>query len=96
MSDVTISLSGNGFALTVPSDLSGRTHTLDIPLNLGGLKIIRKALMARQQETDRRIGTPASPTQSMVEAWLVEERRMAREKPLVIEGLDLSNIDLDL
>lgn len=96
MTDVTISLSGSGFALTLPSDHSGRTHTLDIPFSLEGLKAIRKALTARQRETDRRLGNASSPTQAMVEAWLVEERRMQREKPLVIEGLDLSNIDLDL
>lgn len=96
MTAVTITLSGSGLALTVPSDVSGATHTLEVPLNLGGLKIIRKVLTARERESDRRIGNASSPTQEMVEKWLSEERRMLAQKPLVIDGLDLSNIDLDL
>lgn len=96
MSDITITLSGASFALCVPSDITGGTHLVQIPFSLEGMKIIRKVLMARQKEADRRIGNASSPTQAMVESWLATERRLAREKPLVIEGLDLSGIDLDL
>ena len=102
MSDVTISLSGQGLALTFPSDVSGRTHTLEVPMNIGGLQIIRKALMARQREEDRRLGTQASPTQAMVEEWLATERRERKEAAAKVEpshiiaGLDLSTLDLDL
>lgn len=96
MTGVTIALSASGLALTFPSDTCGRTHTIEVPLNIGGLKIIQKALRARAVEYDRRIGNPASPTQYMVEEWLAAERKALVAKPLLIEGLDLSGIDLDL
>lgn len=95
MTAPTISLSGLGLSITFPSDHTGRTHTVEVPMNLGGLKIIRKALMARQQESDRRIGNHSSPTQQMVNEWLEADRRELAKKPLIAD-LDLSSIDLDL
>lgn len=93
---VTINLAGAGLSLSVPSDVTGGTHSVAVPFTMEGMKIIRKVLMARQREADRRIGNTSSPTQDMVEKWLSEERRQLAVKPLVIEGLDLSGIDLDL
>jgi len=104
MTDCTISLCAVGFALTIPSDSSGRTHTIEVPQSVGGLKIIHRVLMDRQRAADRRIGHVASPTQVMVEQWLRIEaenhRKMLeedRKKKLLPDlDIDLSSIDLDL
>lgn len=92
---VTVALAGANLLVTVPSPVEGRSHVLEIPLTVGGLKALRKLLQNREHAADRRLATPASPTQQMVQEWLAEERRISATKPL-FEGLDLSSIDLDL
>lgn len=109
---VTISLGAHGgFELTVPSTLEGRTHVVLVPGDSSGLTIIRKVLSARAKAVSRlEIGNAASPTQSMVEAWLREERqRRAFEKleeaeeketkrqvaaKAAVAGIDLGDLDL--
>lgn len=95
MSDPTIRLAGANLLVTVPSELEGRGHTVEIPCTEGGLRIIRKLLRKREIERDRRIATQASPTQQMVEEWLAIEARENAKKPL-LPDLDLASIDLDL
>lgn len=104
MTDCTIRLNGAGFSVTIPSDISGNTHTLEVPQSLGGLRILRKILSDRQREEDRRIGTGSSPTQQMVEEWLRTEADILRreqeeerkKKLLPDSGIDITGIEIDL
>ncbi len=41
-----------------------------VPMTLQGLAIIRHVLQERTRTTERRIGTPAVPVQSLVDAWM--------------------------
>lgn len=103
---VTISLSGDGFTLTVPSANGAGPHDVQVPGTLSGLSIIRKVLTARAQAQaayEMKIGFTASPTQAQVEAWLSEDRRVrAAEKTAteravdqgVLSGLNLGELDL--
>lgn len=65
--------------MSLPIDLAGdrfvvdlSTHAVHIPATLKGIKCLQRLLRARQDRTrtDKRIGTDASPTQSMIDAWL--------------------------
>lgn len=97
----TISLapSGNLF-LEIPSVLAeGRSHTVEIPLSLSGLSLLKKVLTERAKAADLRIGTLASPVASDIERFLrqrqAEDRIAARE---VVKALapELEEIELEL
>lgn len=73
---ITLNAAG-GFDLKVPSTLEGRSHTIHVPANLGGISVMRKVLSAQAKEIasyERKLGFEASPTQAQVEAWLTQER----------------------
>lgn len=80
---VTIALSASGFVLTVPSTLEGRSHTIQVPGDEAGVKIIRKVLTERQKAFAKlEIGHAASPTQAMVQEWLRQDRTARAEAAL--------------
>jgi hypothetical protein len=111
MSAVTIALSASGgFTLTVPSTLEGRFHTIQVPGDESGIKVMRKVLAERQKASRREIGHDASPTQAMVMAWIKQdkavraeakaraeeekEEKRATEAKALIGDLDLGDLDL--
>jgi hypothetical protein len=75
---VSISLNAaGGFDLKVPSTLEGRSHTIHVPANMGGIAVMRKVLSAQAKEIsayERKLGFEASPTQAQVNAWLAQDR----------------------
>lgn len=90
--------------LQIPSPTSNRTRSLVIPLSIDGLKLIRKTLQHQEYDTDTRLGTPASPTQEQVNAWLAANKTAkAAKHPAIVKevikekyNLDLSDLDLTL
>lgn len=89
-----VSLAPNGFAVELPDPVTGASYPIVVPLTLKGLMVLQKILRERERET-RRIGSDSSPVQQMVDAWLLEDRKRVQAAPLV-EGLDLSSLEIDL
>lgn len=105
MSDITLSLSSEGFLrLRIPSVVDEtQTSSIDIAPSPEGVKAIIKILRARQREAKALIGTDAHPVRSQVEAWLAAdraqraaERREAATKQLSALDVTLAALDLDL
>lgn len=70
----SLSLSPSGdLLLSIPSP-TGEAQTVLVPFSVEGLRVIRKVLLARESEPDQRLGHWSEPTQSMVEAFLRNER----------------------
>lgn len=108
---VTVALSKDAskFAVSVPGVGPGnKTHTLLLPVDMDGLRIMFDLLFARRRydedEAKATLGTPAAPTQAIVDAWLrnggrIEDDAVRAEQKLLKdygqEGLDLAN-SLDL
>ena len=94
MKQVMIELGPNHTILvTIPSDVSELTHTVSIPMSLGGLATLKKLLTERAKYGDRRIATEASPVQAQIELWLHMER-LERNKQQALPDLDLTLGDL--
>ena len=83
--------------LSIPSDISHRSHDVTIPLTVDGLYLIQSVLSARKTSTDRRIGTPAAPTQRMIEAFLVKKEQAQREElQIKYPNINLGDLKISL
>lgn len=89
-----VSLAPNGFHVELPDPVTGQSYPITIPLTLKGLMVLQKILRERERQVGR-IGHDSSPVQSMIEKWLLQDRERAVAVPL-LEGLDLTSLDLDL
>lgn len=101
MPNPTISLAPSGqIAIEIPSVLAeGRSHTVEVPLTLAGLSIIKKILTDRQRNEKPSIGSLGSPVASDIQRFLRErereDRALAKEsaqalaKKYAVEDLDL-------
>lgn len=112
MSHVTIAFDSASmrFVLTVPgTGPEAHPHQVRIPANCNGLTALVRFLQAREAgEPDTfTLGTAASPTQEMIEAFLRQggqvqrggkERASARESlsPSLLDEIDLSDLDIQL
>lgn len=90
--------------VTIPSP-SGKERSVLIPITTAGCKVLRTLLSEREEQklSDMTIGSRASPTQDMIDAWLrAEVRKEEVEKILPkpvsekFEKLGLGEIVLDL
>lgn len=89
--DPTISLAANGkLALTITSDSEANSgfhlgHTIEIPNNENGLRIINQILSARNDGKSK-LGQAGNPTQEMIKLWLAnkfeQDRLTARQEML--------------
>lgn len=96
MTNPTIRIVGDNFALTYTSTTSKTERELLIPLSQPAILV--RTLRSRQSAADLRIGNEASPTQHMVEAWLQsnEARIDVREAAAKREALEEKySINLD-
>lgn len=59
-----------GFRLIIPAVLGVFTHSVDIPCTWQGMMALRRLLIERERAPFARLGTPASPTQAMINEWL--------------------------
>ncbi len=99
MCEIALAPSGK-LALTIPS-ASGSSHTVEIPLTLDGLNLIKKTLLARQSEPVTTIGSAASPIAYEINKFLQnkakERAQKVQEKAALADDLlDLLNIELEL
>lgn len=76
---------GRHFTLHIPSEAGG-SHAVRIPVDQP--EALSRILVARQKEADRRIGTGASPTQAMIDAF-ISAHGVAKAAP----EPDFSNLD---
>lgn len=89
-----MSLAPNGFAVELPDPVTGQSYPIVVPLTLKGLMVLQKILREREREVGR-IGHPSSPVQQMIEQWLKEDRER-KDKEILVEGLDLTSLEIDL
>ena len=81
----TISLSASGNINIHFHHALGGLHTVEIPHNLNGMRLMHQILKARDQH-ETRLGELGNPTQAIVDAWLKnkkiqdEQDRQEREK----------------
>lgn len=97
-----IALAPSGaFALTIPSP-SGGERTIELPITLGGLKILEKVLRKQADlSAIKTIGTEASPIAYDIAKYLAKQAedratRIARRAAIADEILDLAGITLEL
>lgn len=64
-------------------------HTLTIPCNEAGLRVLRRILVARSYDDKPTIGKESSPIQYLVDAWL-QDHEVNRAVPM----LDLTGIEI--
>jgi len=79
----TIALSVNGnIDVTFYSGMIGQ-HTVEIPMNANGMRLIKQILTAREQ-AQTRLGELGNPTQAIIDAWLkskkVQDEQEAAER----------------
>lgn len=88
---VSLAASGN-IALEIPSVLAeGRSHTVEIPLSLAGLSLLKKILVERAREPVPSLGKKSSPVAADIHAFM--ERRDRENNAAVISKY---NIEIDL
>jgi len=87
-----IKLLGGDIIAQIPSP-SGGEQSVTIPLTLEGLRILKRILSAEpHREFGTRLGTPAEPTQALVNAWL----RSERQRTLATEVSDVEDLELEI
>lgn len=106
MTRFAISLDGASLRLHVPSAREGSDleYSITFPCTSQGAKALRRAIMERQVKPHGLLGTDASPTQQMVEAWLAEDAHeitrangtRASKIEAVAATIDVSSLDLSL
>lgn len=100
----TIFLAPSGaIAIEIPSVLAeGRSHTVEVPMTLAGLSIIKKILQDRQKaQRTPTIGTMGSPVASDIQRFLAqrerEDRAAAKENAMAVaKRYALEDLDLEL
>jgi hypothetical protein len=99
----TISLAASGnIAVEIPSVLAeGRSHTVEIPLTLAGLSLMKKILVERQRTARPTIGMTASPVASDIQAFLAKREREERAATAAhakafAKQFNLDEVELDL
>lgn len=99
MCEISLAPSGN-LALTIPSRKGG-SHKVEIPLNMDGLRLLKKTLEARAKESAPTIGMVASPTAYDIHQFLLTQQEKKRERiqrraAIADDILDLAGIELEL
>lgn len=99
----TIFLAPSGsIAVEIPSVLAeGRSHTVEIPLTLAGLSLLKKILVDRQRAARPTIGMMASPVASDIAAFLAKRDREDRANAkanaeAVAKRYALEDVELEL
>lgn len=99
----TIFLAPSGaIAVEIPSVLAeGRSHTVEIPLTLAGLSLLKKILVDRQRAVRPTIGMMASPVASDIAAFLAKRDREDRANAkanaeAIAQRYALEDIELEL
>lgn len=99
----TIFLAPSGaIAVEIPSVLAeGRSHTVEIPLTLAGLSLLKKVLVDRQRQARPTVGMMASPVASDIARFMAQRDREDRANAkanaqAVTEKYKLEDIDLEL
>ena len=99
----TVFLAPSGaIALEIPSVLAeGRSHTVEIPLTLAGLSLLKKVLVDRQRQARPTVGMMASPVASDIAKFMAQRDREDRANAkanarAVTEKYRLEDIDLEL
>ena len=89
----TISLAPSGnLLLEIPSVLAeGRSHSVEIPLTLGGISLLKKILIERSRDPLPSIGKRSAPVAADISAFLEKQER---EK--VTQTLNKFKIEIDL
>lgn len=88
--------------MEIPSVLAeGRSHTIEVPLTLAGLSILKKILVDRQRSAKPSIGTMASPVASDIQRFLREREREDRavakaNAQALVTKYALEDLDLEL
>jgi hypothetical protein len=99
MCEISLAPSGN-FRLTIPSSAGG-SHSVEIPLTMDGVRLLKKTLEARVKEVRPTIGMIASPTAADIHKFLqsqADERRerIAKRAAIADDILELAGIELEL
>lgn len=94
--EIRLAPNGTHFILQMKDEMG-----IEVPISATGAKVIADILRARQFAPRPKIGTPAFPLQSVVDAWVVQDQRKkaleakkALEDRLTAVGLDDLEIDL--
>lgn len=100
MKDITLHLGPDDTVVAfIPSLVTEGGHSVQIPLNVDGVKALRNILQSRKREARATIGTSASPTQQQINAFLAsmrkdQEQRVSKKIEEIAPGLDLSDINI--
>lgn len=91
----TISLTPSGrLQLEFPSTHAWAGYSIKIDATLGGLKLLTDILQAQANKGVTALGTRGAPTQSVVDAWLKEDKLRRKESKKAELGFELEGIDV--
>ena len=72
------------------------TVSVEIPVSAAGAEAIARILRERQYAPRPKIGTPAFPTQHVINIWMKEDARRKYEAERADLGIDLDELEIEL
>jgi len=87
----TITLAASGNIAVHFYHAENSLHTVEIPHNLNGMRLLHQILKARDQHQTR-LGELGNPTQAIVDAWLKSKKVQDEQEKLEREKQNLSDL----
>lgn len=89
--EIRLAPNGTHFILQMKDEMG-----IEVPISESGANIIASILRARRMAPRPKIGTPAFPLQSVIDAWVLEDGKRKRDEARAMLDAQLVELDIDL